>query len=149
MAWFLSRVEAAAALPLRRCQGALCVAQWVQWCLCEAWGWGGPCPAVCGPSSLTGLSLGGSGLNVALALEAVGPLPAELVGVEEPWVTAVGRAPACLASEVAGFLRVPGSRQPFHKLCGKGGPPTGGEPGSVGVAWEGPGREAEVGVLRE
>lgn len=34
---------------------------------------------------------------------------------------AVGMAPACLASEVASFLCIPGSRQWCHKLCGKRG----------------------------
>lgn len=34
---------------------------------------------------------------------------------------AVGMAPVCLVSEVAGFLCVSGSGQSCHKLCGKEG----------------------------
>lgn len=47
---------------------------------------------------------------------------------------AVGMAPACLASEVASFLCIPGSRQWCHKLCGKGGPPRGGGRDSMGCS---------------
>lgn len=81
------------------------------------------------------------------ASEAFGLLPAKLVGVEGLWMMAVGMAPACLASEVVGFLCVPGSRQSCHRLCGKGGPPGVENGTALGVNWEGPGRKAEMGVL--
>lgn len=77
------------------------------------------------------------------ALEALGLLPAALVGVERPRVTAAGTAPARPASEVAGFLRVLESRRPRRTLCGKAGPPRGGDPDGAGVAWEG-GRSASL-----
>lgn len=83
------------------------------------------------------------------ASEAFGLLPAELVGVEGPWMMAVGMAPACQASEVAGFLCVPGSRERCHRLCGKEGCPGVENGTALGLAWEGPRRKAEVGVLGE
>ena len=52
-----------------------------------------------------------------------------------------GTRPPC--SEVVGLLRVPVSRQPVPGCVGKEGRP------GVETAWEGPGREAGVGVLRE
>lgn len=83
------------------------------------------------------------------ALEAFGLLPAKLVGVEGLWTMAVGMAPACLASEVVGFLCVPGSRQSCHRLCGKGGPLRGGEWDSTGCNLGGAGEEDRSGSLGE
>lgn len=81
------------------------------------------------------------------ASEAFGLLPAELVGVEGPWMMAVGMAPACRASEVVGFLCVPGSRERCHRLCGKGGLPRGGEWDSTGCSLGGVGEEGRSGSL--
>lgn len=81
------------------------------------------------------------------ASEAFGLFPAELVGVEGPWMMAVGMAPACRASEVAGFLRVPGSRERCHRLCGKGGLPRGGEWDSTWCSLRGAGEEGRSGSL--
>lgn len=47
---------------------------------------------------------------------------------------AAGMVPACLASEVAGFLSIPGGRQWCHRLCEKGGPPRGGGQDSTGCS---------------
>lgn len=83
------------------------------------------------------------------ALEAFGLLPAELVGVEGPWMMAVGMAPACLASEVAGFHLSLGAGSGVTSYVGKEGRP-GVENGTArGVVREGSGKEAGVGVLGE
>lgn len=60
---------------------------------------------------------------------------------------AVGMAPACLASEVAGFLCIPESRQWCHNCVGKEGRPGVEDRTARGVAWEGLGGKAGVGVL--
>ena len=75
------------------------------------------------------------------ALEALGLLPAELVGAERPRVTAAGTAAA-----PARPLRWPVSAAAVSPTVWESGAAQGGDPNGAGVAWEGPGRAAEVRV---
>lgn len=87
----------------------------------------------------------GSGVNVTLSVRGAGAASSRAVGVEGAWVMAVGMAPACPASEVAGFLCVPGGRQRCPAVWERRDA-QGWRTGQLGVAWEGSGRKAEEGV---